>query len=109
MLTQLHKVGTLGSFLIMPVQRIPRYALLLRDLLKNTWEDHPDYENIQKALKLIESIGMDVNLGMSSNTSSEMLEAQNYFGAHVTVLSPTRCVLVPQHAFRVAKTLCLKP
>jgi len=28
----------------MPVQRIPRYKLLLTELLKHTPEDHPDYE-----------------------------------------------------------------
>jgi hypothetical protein len=32
----------------MPVQRIPRYQLLLRDLLKHTEKDHNDYESLQK-------------------------------------------------------------
>lgn len=27
----------------MPVQRIPRYQLLLKELQKRTPEDHPDY------------------------------------------------------------------
>ena len=30
------------DFLIMPVQRIPRYSLLLRELVKVTPPDHPD-------------------------------------------------------------------
>lgn len=33
--------------LLEPVQRIPRYKLLLSDYLKRTPEDHPDYENTQ--------------------------------------------------------------
>lgn len=37
----------------MPVQRIPRYNLLLRDLIRQTKPDHPDYNNIQEALKHI--------------------------------------------------------
>lgn len=41
----------LASFLIMPVQRIPRYNLLLTDMFKNTWAEHPDYENLKKAYK----------------------------------------------------------
>src|SRR5690242_13778022 len=40
---------TLQAYLIMPVQRIPRYKLLLEDLLKKTEETHPDYLNIKKA------------------------------------------------------------
>merc|ERR1719474_1514698 len=34
----------LSGFLILPVQRIPRYILLLRDLKKNTAETASDYE-----------------------------------------------------------------
>jgi hypothetical protein len=33
----------LDQFLIMPVQRIPRYHLLLRELVKHTWSTHPDF------------------------------------------------------------------
>lgn len=36
------------AYMIMPVQRIPRYQLLLRDLLKHTDKDHVDYESLQK-------------------------------------------------------------
>lgn len=32
----------LESIIIMPIQRIPRYKLLLEDLLKRTPESHPD-------------------------------------------------------------------
>jgi RhoGEF domain len=33
-----------------PVQRVPRYKLLLAELLKHTKETHPDYTNIATAL-----------------------------------------------------------
>lgn len=43
----IHTIGmSLDSFLIEPVQRIPRYCMLLNELLKNTDELHPDFENI---------------------------------------------------------------
>lgn len=44
------------AYLIMPVQRIPRYQLLLRDLLKHTEKDHNDFESLQKALDQIASV-----------------------------------------------------
>lgn len=37
----------LESFLILPVQRIPRYRLLLEQLIKYTPEDHPDYSTVK--------------------------------------------------------------
>jgi hypothetical protein len=43
----------LESLLILPVQRIPRYRLLLEQLLKYTTNDHPDYQTVQSALDKI--------------------------------------------------------
>jgi len=41
----------LQSLLIMPVQRMPRYALLLKELLAKTAADHPDFENLKKWIR----------------------------------------------------------
>eukprot|EP00727_Mastigamoeba_balamuthi_P007598 m51a1_g3459 putative domain containing protein (985) ;mRNA; f:691304-695374 len=51
----------LSSLLITPIQRIPRYNLLLMDLLKNTEETNPDYANIKKSLDLMKSVADVVN------------------------------------------------
>ncbi|KAJ1940601.1 hypothetical protein EC988_006987, partial [Linderina pennispora] len=50
------KLG-ISDLLIMPVQRIPRYTLLLTDLLKAVAEDDPDFQRIQMALERINEIG----------------------------------------------------
>ncbi|KAH3759829.1 rho guanine nucleotide exchange factor 17 [Pelomyxa schiedti] len=39
----------LDSFLIMPIQRLPRYMLLISDLLKYTGNWHPDHALLKKA------------------------------------------------------------
>lgn len=44
------------NFLILPVQRLPRYVLLLRDLLKFTPEEHTDFENLSKAVDKMSSV-----------------------------------------------------
>jgi hypothetical protein len=36
----------------MPVQRIPRYVLLLRELLKCTWPAHPDEHDLKAKVKV---------------------------------------------------------
>eukprot|EP01087_Luapelamoeba_hula_P024917 TRINITY_DN9653_c0_g2_i2.p1 TRINITY_DN9653_c0_g2~~TRINITY_DN9653_c0_g2_i2.p1 ORF type:complete len:549 (+),score=102.94 TRINITY_DN9653_c0_g2_i2:51-1697(+) len=51
----------LPSFLIMPVQRIPRYNLLLTDMVKHTWPGHPDYENLRSATERISEIAGHIN------------------------------------------------
>lgn len=47
--------------LIVPVQRLPRYLLLLQDLLKSTPEEHVDYANIRSAIEQIRKSTEDVN------------------------------------------------
>ncbi|EGC39520.1 hypothetical protein DICPUDRAFT_26788 [Dictyostelium purpureum] len=51
----------ISSFLIQPVQRLPRYELLLRDLNKNTYDSHPDKENLVKGISKVKEITMYVN------------------------------------------------
>lgn len=53
--------GARRSFLIMPVQRIPRYELLLRDLRKATPEAHKDAELIAEALARVEAVNRSIN------------------------------------------------
>lgn len=43
----------LESLMIQPVQRIPRYRLLIQELLKYTPKDHPDYEVASDALEKV--------------------------------------------------------
>ncbi|KAG2382824.1 hypothetical protein C9374_004791 [Naegleria lovaniensis] len=49
------------SFLILPIQRIPRYKMLLSEILCNTPEDHVEYLSLQNAVKEIEKIASYIN------------------------------------------------
>ena len=51
----------LRSLLVAPVQRIPRYVLLLQDFVNNTCKDHPDYADLSLALDGIKKIAETVN------------------------------------------------
>ncbi len=46
---------------VMPIQRIPRYVLLLQDLFNQTDSTHPDYSNLQKALQKMKEVAGYVN------------------------------------------------
>lgn len=47
--------------LILPIQRIPRYNLLLKEIIKHTWSDHQDYENLVQAQTAIHDIAEHLN------------------------------------------------
>ncbi len=49
----------LEDFLIMPVQRIPRYELLLSNLRKHADRHSPEFSKLDQALKLIQSIAVE--------------------------------------------------
>lgn len=51
----------LTSLLIMPVQRIPRYILLLTELVKNTDPKLPEHSNLNKALDKMKTLASDMN------------------------------------------------
>ncbi|BFU18258.1 Rho guanine nucleotide exchange factor, putative [Entamoeba histolytica HM-1:IMSS-B] len=51
----------LRGFLIMPVQRLPRYNLLLTDLLKRTPDTYVDYPKIEVALKEMKKLTDSAN------------------------------------------------
>eukprot|EP01119_Soliformovum_irregulare_P018598 TRINITY_DN5740_c0_g1_i2.p1 TRINITY_DN5740_c0_g1~~TRINITY_DN5740_c0_g1_i2.p1 ORF type:complete len:250 (-),score=44.15 TRINITY_DN5740_c0_g1_i2:18-767(-) len=54
-----HSQLFLDNLLIVPVQRLPRYEMLLKELLKYTDKDHEDYETLSKAF---EAVGSTIRL-----------------------------------------------
>ncbi|XP_064405676.1 intersectin-1-like [Halichondria panicea] len=59
--TEIDLQRTLNSLLLEPIQRVPRYELLLKDLLKHTPEEHPDYSTLKEALNFVQKIAIDCN------------------------------------------------
>lgn len=58
------KGGSRLSFddlLIKPVQRIPRYMLFIKDLLKYTTVTHPDHTQLSEALEEMTALAVKVN------------------------------------------------
>ncbi|KAI7848670.1 CNH domain-containing protein [Circinella umbellata] len=51
----------LNGYLTKPTTRLGRYNLILREVLRHTPKDHPDQENISKAMKIIANFLTIVN------------------------------------------------
>jgi len=51
----------LASLLIQPVQRMPRYGLLLKELISHSSKDHIDYTNLVDAKSKVQEVCSDIN------------------------------------------------
>lgn len=65
----------LESFMTVPVQRLPRYSLLLKELLKYTGTDHKDYDNIKQAILKFDQINVYLNESRRVSESTHKIEA----------------------------------
>eukprot|EP01105_Mastigella_eilhardi_P018051 TRINITY_DN416_c0_g1_i3.p1 TRINITY_DN416_c0_g1~~TRINITY_DN416_c0_g1_i3.p1 ORF type:complete len:597 (-),score=147.43 TRINITY_DN416_c0_g1_i3:56-1846(-) len=65
----------LEGLLITPVQRIPRYVLLLTDMVKTTPSCHPDYQNLNDALAVIRELASYVNQRKMDSENASQLNA----------------------------------
>ncbi|XP_045118283.1 FYVE, RhoGEF and PH domain-containing protein 4-like isoform X3 [Portunus trituberculatus] len=82
---------TLQHHMLSPVQRIPRYEMLLRDYLKKLPEDSPDCHDTEKALHLVSTAANHANDAMKKIDKFEkLLEIQESLGGAEDLVSPTR-------------------
>jgi hypothetical protein len=62
------------------IQRIPRYKLLIKELLKHTSIYHDDYEPLQRCVSLLSDVTMDVNESIRRMENQRAVyKIQNYF------------------------------
>ncbi|KAJ1989053.1 hypothetical protein GGI25_002822 [Coemansia spiralis] len=79
------------SYLLLPVQRIPRYKLLLNDLLKHTPAAHIDRQSIADALRMIEDVAAFVNENIQEHEMTlSIIEIQRTLGLKESLLVPGR-------------------
>jgi hypothetical protein len=61
------------SYMITPVQRLPRYNLLLDELLKRTPTDHAEYTSIGNALNVTKEVSVHVNERLRDQENKRIL------------------------------------
>lgn len=91
----------LMSYLIMPVQRIPRYRLLLQEILKHTPEGSPDKEELETALAKIKEVAKACDQSIAvRETTEKLLELQTLFGEGVCIFAAGREFLMDAEMLR---------
>ncbi|TPX37626.1 hypothetical protein SmJEL517_g00698 [Synchytrium microbalum] len=86
----------LGGFLIKPVQRLCKYPLLLKEILKYTPETRADHAALKLALEKMQGVVSLVNEGAKDSTpegSKRILEIQAGFSEKMNIVTPTRCLV----------------
>ncbi|KAJ2377225.1 hypothetical protein IW150_001503, partial [Coemansia sp. RSA 2607] len=79
------------SYMLLPVQRIPRYRLLLEQLLQHTAEDHVDRASIAGALAAIGDVAAFVDAHVSEHEMTlSMLAIQRALGVREPLVAPGR-------------------
>ncbi|CEO99564.1 hypothetical protein PBRA_007297 [Plasmodiophora brassicae] len=95
---------SLESLMIMPIQRIPRYLLLLTELKKHTPEFHTDYAAIATACERLKLIANHINSSKANfeNVNAILQLQSRITGYDHTLIEPGR-VLVHEGRLQVRK------
>jgi len=81
----------LGSFLILPVQRIPRYVLLLTDLISNTANTHEDYSLLNESLTLMKTVADELDYAIQDEENrNKCFEIQKLLGNSIQIVEAYR-------------------
>ncbi|KAI5617161.1 phosphatidylinositol 3,4,5-trisphosphate-dependent Rac exchanger 2 protein, partial [Silurus asotus] len=64
----------LEGYLVAPIQRICKYPLLLRELLKRTPKKHNDYSMVQESLQVMKAVCSSINEAKRQMEKLEVLE-----------------------------------
>ncbi|XP_054583396.1 FYVE, RhoGEF and PH domain-containing protein 3 [Eptesicus fuscus] len=80
---------TLQHHMLEPVQRVPRYELLLRDYLKRLPADAPDRQDAEKSLELISTAASHSNAAIRKmEKMHKLLEVYEQLGGEEAVVNP---------------------
>ena len=81
----------LKSYLVKPLQRITKYTLLLRELIKHTLEDHPDYDELKRAMNKINDVNVTINEKMKTfDQRQKVRDIAARFTTNIDLVAPAR-------------------
>lgn len=86
--------NSVQSLLIQPVQRVPRYKLLLAELLKNTPKNHADYNDLNDSHDQVGVVALSINSKMREQEHQHaILALQNEFSKPTELVAPGRVLI----------------
>ncbi|XP_037628585.1 FYVE, RhoGEF and PH domain-containing protein 1 isoform X2 [Sebastes umbrosus] len=94
---------TLQHHMLEPVQRIPRYELLLKDYLHRLPEDAPDHRDAQKSLELIATAAEHSNAAIKKmERMRKLLKVYELLGGEEDIVNPTNELIKEGHILKLS-------
>ncbi|XP_015521993.1 FYVE, RhoGEF and PH domain-containing protein 3 [Neodiprion lecontei] len=94
----------LSSLLITPIQRIPRYRLLLKEVLQHTSTKDKDYKILQASLAEVEKAAAHINALVAEHEDMQkLLEFQKHINGTLNLVKPGRKLIRQGALMRVSR------
>lgn len=95
----------LESYLIKPVQRVPKYVLLLDDIIKHTDPDHVDYPHLVECRARFQEVNNKNNTNLDTQLRNyKIFELQRFFEPELQVVDSTRSYVTEQQLTMIHKS-----
>ncbi|KAI3661573.1 hypothetical protein MP638_007061 [Amoeboaphelidium occidentale] len=88
-----HTQPSLQFYLIMPVQRIPRYRMLLEDLVGNTLPPAPEFQVLNEAVDSIQKRAIEINESKRDQERRDLLAATQKRIKGSNIVAPHRSLV----------------
>ncbi|KAG7214927.1 hypothetical protein INR49_005202 [Caranx melampygus] len=94
---------TLQHHMLEPVQRVPRYEMLLKDYLKKLPQDDPDRRDAEKSLEIIGTAATHSNSAIrKSENLKKLLEIYEMLGEEEDIVHPSNEFIKEGHILKLA-------
>ncbi|KAM9854868.1 FYVE, RhoGEF and PH domain-containing protein 4a [Aulostomus maculatus] len=94
---------TLQHHMLEPVQRVPRYEMLLKDYLKKLPPDDPDRRDAEKSLEIIATAATHSNSAIrKSENLKKLLEIYEMLGEEEDIVHPSNEFIKEGHILKLA-------
>uniref|UniRef100_A0A3Q4HUS7 FYVE, RhoGEF and PH domain containing 4a n=1 Tax=Neolamprologus brichardi TaxID=32507 RepID=A0A3Q4HUS7_NEOBR len=94
---------TLQHHMLEPVQRVPRYEMLLKDYLKKLPQDDPDRRDAEKSLEIIGTAATHSNSAIrKSENLKKLLEIYEMLGEEEDIVNPSNEFIKEGHILKLA-------
>uniref|UniRef100_A0A672LNP4 FYVE, RhoGEF and PH domain-containing protein 4-like n=1 Tax=Sinocyclocheilus grahami TaxID=75366 RepID=A0A672LNP4_SINGR len=94
---------TLQHHMLEPVQRVPRYEMLLKDYLKKLPQDHIDRRDAEKSLEIIAMAATHSNSAIRKTENlKKLLEIYEMLGEEEDVVNPSNELIKEGHILKLA-------
>jgi hypothetical protein len=101
----------IASLIILPIQRPPRYKLLLQELLKSTSKESPKFKSLEQALEACSNLNRDVNEAINEAERREKVRecSRMIFGKEEHLMAPARELIFKSELSKIDRRGGIKP